>query len=220
MDHPNAPQTPPSRLARLRPYRGLAILLLLAGLGGGGYYGYQQQANKPEAAGQPGNAGPGRPGGGRDRASPIVVATASQEDFPVRLSAIGTVVPRNLVTIRSRVDGTLDKLLFTEGQNVRAGDLLAQIDPRPFQVVLTQAEGQLARDQALLANARADLDRYEGLSRVDAIAAQQLDTQRALVRQYEATVKVDQGTVENARLQRSYTRITAPSDGRVGLRQV
>ncbi len=152
--------------------------------------------------------------------TPIVVEAATTEDFPVRLSAIGTVVPRTIVTIRSRVEGTLNRIVFDEGQLVRAGELLAEIDPRPFEVALTQAQGQMSRDQALLANAQADLGRYEGLAKLDAIPGQQLDTQQALVRQYEAAVKIDQGMVDNASLQLSYTRISAPADGRVGLRQV
>jgi multidrug efflux system membrane fusion protein len=149
-----------------------------------------------------------------------VAEAASTADFPVRLSAIGTVIPRTVVTVRSRVDGTLNRINFEEGQTVRAGDLLAEIDPRPFEVALTQVLGQMSKDEALLTNARADLSRYEGLAKLDAIPAQQLDTQRALVRQYEAAVRGDQGAVDNARLQLSYTRITAPADGRAGLRQV
>jgi multidrug efflux system membrane fusion protein len=109
---------------------------------------------------------------------------------------------------------------FTEGQQVKAGDLLAEIDPRPFQVQLMQAEGQMAKDQALLANARADLERYQTLFRQDSIAKQQVDTQAALVRQYEGTVKSNQSSIENARLQLTYSRVTAPISGRLGLRQV
>jgi membrane fusion protein, multidrug efflux system len=185
------------------------VLLLLAG--GGGWY-YWSSLTPVDA-----QSGPGGPGG---KSSPIVVEAATTEDFPVRLSAIGTVVPRTVVTVRSRVDGTLNKVNFEEGKNVRAGDLLAEIDPRPYEVALTQVLGQISKDEALLANARADLSRYEGLAKLDAIPSQQLDTQRALVRQYEAAVKSDQGAVDNARLQLSYTRITAPADGRTGLRQV
>lgn len=183
-------------------------------LAGGGWY-YWNSSSSPEA-----QSGPGGPGGPGGRPNPVVVEAATTEDFPVRLSAIGTVVPRTVVTVRSRVDGTLNKVNFQEGQNVRAGELLAEIDPRPYEVALTQVLGQLGKDEALLANARADLARYEGLARLDAIPSQQLDTQRALVRQYEAAVRVDQGAVDNARLQLSYTRITAPADGRAGLRQV
>lgn len=209
------PDSPPSAAGQTassrKRLRGIALFLLLAALAGGGWY-YWSSSATPEA-----QSGPGGPGG---RPNPVVVEAAATEDFPVRLSAIGTVVPRTVVTVRSRVDGTLDKVNFVEGQNVRAGELLAEIDPRPYEVALTQVLGQMGKDEALLANARADLARYEGLARLDAIPSQQLDTQRALVRQYEAAVRVDQGAVDNARLQLSYTRITAPADGRTGLRQV
>ena len=201
-----------------------ATLVLLALAGGGWYFLTEHSAaglttTAGPGGGQAGGRFSGGPGGG-DRVTPIVVEAATSEDFPVRLSAIGTVVPRTIVTVRSRVDGTLDRILFEEGQSVKAGDLLAEIDPRSFEVALAQTQGQMLKDQALLANARADLSRYEGLARLDAIPTQQLDTQRALVRQYEAAVKVDQGVVDNARLQLSYTRVTAPTAGRVGLRQV
>jgi len=124
------------------------------------------------------------------------------------------------VTVRSRVEGELLKIHFTEGQVVKAGDVLAEIDPRPFQVQLMQAEGQMARDQALLANARIDLERYRTLFEQDSIAKQQVDTQAALVRQYEGAVRTDQSQIDNARLQLTYSRVTAPISGRLGLRQV
>src|SRR5438046_6064114 len=112
------------------------------------------------------------------------------------------------------------RLYFTEGQVVRAGELLAEIDPRPFQVQLMNAEGQMAKDQALLTNARIDLERYQTLFKQDSIAKQQVDTQAALVRQYEGAIKSDQSAVDNAKLQLTYSKVTAPITGRLGLRQV
>ena len=154
------------------------------------------------------------------RAIPVQVATAARGDMDVYLDALGTVIARNTVTVRPQVDGPLVRIAFQEGQMVKQGDLLAEIDPRPFQVQLEQAEGQLARDQALLANARIDLKRYRKLLSEDSIAEQQVSQQEALVRQYEGTVKVDRGRVDSARLQLTYTRITAPISGRLGLRQM
>jgi len=154
------------------------------------------------------------------KALPVVAAPAREGSIDVYLNALGTVTPRNMVTVRSRVDGQLMKLAFREGQLVKAGELLAEIDPRPFDVQLTQAQGQLAKDQALLKNAQLDLERYRTLLSQDSISKQQVDTQESLVRQYEGTVKADQGQVDNAKLQLVYSRITAPIGGVVGLRQV
>jgi membrane fusion protein, multidrug efflux system len=153
-------------------------------------------------------------------AIPVATATAARADVPVRLSALGSVVAFNTVTVRPRVDGQLMRVLFREGQFVQRGDALAEIDRRPFEVQLEQAEGQLARDQAQLANARTDLNRYQTLWSQDSIAEQQVEGQRATVSQLEAALKVDQAAIDSARLNLTYARVTAPISGQVGLRLV
>jgi multidrug efflux system membrane fusion protein len=151
---------------------------------------------------------------------PVRVYAATTQDMDISLPALGTVTAYNTVTVRSRVDGELVKVNFKEGQRVKAGDLLAQIDPRPFNVQLEQALGTQQQDMSQLENARRDLQRYQTLFKQDSIAKQQVDTQAALVRQFEGTLKTDQANVDNAKLQLAFARITAPIDGRVGLRQV
>ena len=193
----------------------LLALVLLAVVGGGGYF---IQRRIGDAKAQAAQKGANFRGGGAS--VPVVAVAASTADIGVQLEGLGTVTPVATVTVRSRVDGQLMKLHFREGQVVRAGDLLAEIDPRPFQVQLAQAEAQLARDAALLKNAQVDLERYRVLFKQDSIAQQQLATQEALVRQTEATVKMDDANIDNARLQLTYSRITAPVSGRLGLRQV
>ncbi|GAB6126254.1 MdtA/MuxA family multidrug efflux RND transporter periplasmic adaptor subunit [Humidesulfovibrio idahonensis] len=186
----------------------LALVALCLAAGGGAYW-YKAAAN---AAKQAAN--------GKNRPLPVVVAEAKTQDVEVFLSSLGTVTPQSTVTVRSRVDGQLMQVLFREGQMVKAGDLLLVIDSRPFQVQLAQADGQLRRDRALLENARMDLKRYAELMAQGAIARQQYDTQQSLVHQYEGTVAADKATADSARLQITYSRITAPVSGQVGLRQV
>ncbi len=166
--------------------------------------------------------GAGKRGGpmGPNDVMPVGVATVRRADLPIYLAGLGSVTPVATVTVKPRVDGQLVTINYREGQIVKPGELLAEIDPRPFQVVVEQAEGTLARDQALLANAKVDFERYKKLVEQDSIATQQLDTQKSLVSQLEGTVKGDRGNLDSAKLQLSYTRITAPVGGRIGLRQV
>lgn len=150
----------------------------------------------------------------------VTAAQAKKSDFSIFITGLGSVTPLNTVAVKSRVDGQLMEVHFKEGQLVGSGELLARIDPRPFEVQLMQAEGQMTRDQELLANARVDLERYKALWKQDSVPKQQLDTQQALVRQYEGTVKADKAQIESAKLQLVYCRITSPIAGRVGLRLV
>ena len=151
---------------------------------------------------------------------PVRVAAVRQQSMPHFLNGLGTVTPSADVLVTSRVDGQLMRLHFTEGQHVNAGDLLAEIDPRPFEASLAEARGTLARDKAQLINARRDLDRYAKLAAGDYIARQQYESQRATVRQYEGTVAADEAAVQSAALQLEYSRIVAPVSGRLGLRNV
>jgi multidrug efflux system membrane fusion protein len=194
------------------------LLLLVAGVAAFAVW----RASQPGLV--PANPNAGGRGGGRGRGAfgptPVEVAKAKRTAVPVYLTGLGNVNAFYTVTVRSRVDGQLMSVGFKEGDYVKQGQVLAEIDPRPYQVQLEQAEGTLARDSALLANARLDLSRYTTLLAQDAIPKQQSDTQRALVAQLEGTVKQDTAAVNNAKLQLIYAKVTAPISGRVGLRLV
>ncbi|MGK3141576.1 MdtA/MuxA family multidrug efflux RND transporter periplasmic adaptor subunit [Pantoea sp. C2G6] len=198
------------------------IVLALIALAAGAYYGWQR-STQPQAGSQadaPASRGKGGGDGARRALAPVQAASATSESVPQYLSGLGTVTAANTATVRSRVNGDLLAIHFTEGQQVNAGDLLAEVDPRPYQVALTQAQGQLAKDQATLANARRDLARFEKLAKTSLVSQQELDTQRSLVSETLGTLKADEGGVASAQLNLTYSRITAPIAGRVGLKQV
>jgi membrane fusion protein, multidrug efflux system len=150
----------------------------------------------------------------------VVSAKATSRDVPVYLSALGNVTPTYKVTVKTQINGILQQVFFKEGQLVKTGELLAQIDPRPYEALLTQYEGNLKRDKALLANAKIDLKRYQTLWRQDSIAQQTLATQQALVEQYEGAIKIDEGLIQSTKVSLIYCRIVSPIDGRIGLRLV
>jgi multidrug efflux system membrane fusion protein len=209
-------EAPGSRSAGSRAW----VWLLLAVLAIAGFWYYRASHSRNAAsAGAPGQpkAGPSAPG---NFSVPVVVVAATKGDLPVYLNGLGTVTPLNTVTIRSRVDGQLVNVVFKEGQFVKAGDLLAEIDPRPFQVQLEQAQGQLAKDVAQRKDAQVNLERYKLLFQEGVIPKQQLDTQGANVDQFDGAIKSDQAQIDNAKLQITYSRITAPISGRIGLRLV
>ena len=237
MDSPVSPNKPALTQPQPRPQRSrlvgsiVAILAMIAlgalawylthrtpeGAGGPGGAGARQGA----AAGGQGARGPGGPGGGRGGpATTVGVATAEQVDLPVTLEALGTVVPAAVATVRPQVSGVLQEIKFTEGQVVRAGQVLATIDPRSFEIALLQATGQRQRDEAQLESARLTLSRYRTLLEQDSIARQEVDTQAALVKQLEGAITTDRAAENQARLNLSYTQVKAPIAGRVGLRTV
>ncbi len=221
----NKPATRRSPSRRARIVGALIALIALGGLGGLAWYLTHPDAPAGGAAGAGAGGGPGGPGGGGRGGrggAPTTVGVASAElaDLPVMLDALGSVSAAATVTVRPQVAGVLKEVLYHEGQPVKAGQLLARIDPRPFELALQQASGQLQRDQAQLENARLSLQRFQTLLSQDSIARQDVDTQAALVKQLDGTVMIDRANESTARLNLSYTRIVAPISGRVGLRTV
>jgi multidrug efflux system membrane fusion protein len=202
------PPAPVKPRSRLRGRLGMAVLFLLviAGVGAALWY---KPAPTEEAKGR-----------GRNEAIPVLASPATISNVPIYLDGLGTVQAFQSVTVKPQVDGKLIEVRFTEGQDVKAGDVLAKIDPATFQATLDQALGKLAQDQANLANARVDLVRYQKLAATAYTSAQQSDTQKSLVAQLEAQVRQDQAQVDTARTQLGYTTLTAPIDGRTGIRQV
>jgi membrane fusion protein, multidrug efflux system len=206
------------RPSRKRHWRAAAIIVIVALILAAGGYWLAHTTAVPARGGRAGArgaaGGPGAP------PMPVGAAAAVSGDINITLNALGTVTPLRNVTVSAQTSGQLLSVNFKEGQMVNQGDVLAEIDPRPYQAALAQAEGTLARDQALLANSRIDLDRYQTLFKQDSIAKQQLDSQDSLVHQYEGTVKSDQGQIDTAKVNLTYTKIGAPVGGRVGLRQI
>ncbi|MGI8744504.1 MAG: MdtA/MuxA family multidrug efflux RND transporter periplasmic adaptor subunit [Bryobacteraceae bacterium] len=218
-EHTNAPlspdghPTPAPPAKKRRSFAGVWLLLLCA-IGYGAYYFYHGAQQKQQAAATAQNARTA------NRPVSVVSGTVRTGLIPVYLRGLGTITPFNTVTVKSRVDGQLIAIHFTEGQTVKQDQLLAEIDPRPFQVQLQQAEGQLAKDKAQLADAQVNLSRYEALWNEKVIAKQQLDTQKASVGQFEGVIESDQAAISNANLQLTYAKVTAPITGRIGLRLV
>lgn len=191
------------------------VLLILAGAGGY-YVWHSTQGQTVAGAPRAGRGGRGNQGG----TVPVVVATVARQNLPLYLDGLGSVQAFYTVTLKSRVDGEMMEVDFKEGQDVKKGDLLAIIDPRPYQVALAQAEANLAKDQAQLADAKLDANRYDQLVKQGVIPQQQYDTQHALAGQLEGAVEADQAQIDSAKLNLVYSRITSPIDGRVGLRLV
>jgi membrane fusion protein, multidrug efflux system len=200
----------PSQTTKPRSRRRVALISVLVLLVLGGVVWWSRQGSAPQQAAGGRNAPP----------MSIVPETVGKGDIGINLNGLGTVTSLATVTVRTQISGYLLKVDFTEGQDVKKGDLLAQIDPRPYEATLAQVKGQLARDEALLKGAQVDLTRYQGLAAQNAVPHQTLDTQVALVAQDQGTVEADRGTVKSAEVNLQYCRILSPLDGRVGLRQV
>jgi multidrug efflux system membrane fusion protein len=194
---------------------GLIVMVLAAA-----WYWHSHSTAPAGATSQQRPAGGGRHGMRGGPLAPVQAATAVNKSVPLYLSGLGTITAANTVTVRSRVDGQLMAIHFQEGQQVKAGDLLAEIDPSQFKVALAQAQGQLAKDKATLANAQRDLARFQQLVKTNLVSRQELDTQQSLVSESQGTIKADEASVASAQLQLDWSRIAAPIDGRVGLKQV
>ncbi len=225
MGHLNSMELPKpgardSSAARPSKSRWWLWIVILAVVAIGIWYYRGHSTSEAGATAAPAAGSKGKGAGGAGMTVPVVIATAQKGDLPVYLIGLGTVTAFNTVTVRSRVDGQIVKVNFTEGQFVHAGDALIEIDPRPYQVMLEQAEGQLAKDQAQLHDVQVDFERYTLLYNEGVVPKQQVDTQQAQVGQYQGAIKADQATIDNAKLQLVYSRITAPISGRVGLRLV
>jgi len=216
-----SPLSPPRRPRKVGRYVAFGLLALALAAGGAGYVYWRPMsadaAGEAKGEGKGGSAKGGRSGGGRNQA--VSVAEVERMDVRQTIQAIGTLTALNTAVVRAKIDGELKALRFSEGQMVRAGDVLAEIDDRNAQAQLAQAEGQLARDVAQLRNAQLDLQRYQGLLEKDAIARQQVESQQALVRQLQGTVQSDQAQLDAAKLQLTHTRVVAPISGRLGLKQ-
>ncbi|UGQ44730.1 MdtA/MuxA family multidrug efflux RND transporter periplasmic adaptor subunit [Massilia endophytica] len=223
MSSPSAPTTPPVKPRHSRRARIVGAIIAVLAMIGLGWLAWHLTHPATDAAG-PSASGQGRAGGpgGRRGAPPstVGVAAAEKADLPVTMDALGTVTAAATTTVRPQVSGILQKVLFKEGQMVKAGQVLAQIDPRQFEMALLQATGQRQRDEAQLENARLTLERYRTLLSQDSIARQDVDTQAALVKQLEGTVMTDRASEGTARLNLGYTKVLAPITGRVGLRAV
>ncbi len=192
----------------------LLLLLILSAAGYAAWY-FRPEPQTPPTS--------GRGGGGKAGdlpPVPVVAGKVEKKDLPIYINGLGNVVGYNTVTVRTRVDGQLDKVVFVEGQEVHVGDLLAQIDPKPFKATLEQAIAKKSQDEAQLANAKLDVDRYVTLLEQKAVTTQKVDTQKALVAQLDATVKADDAAIESARVQLAYTTINSPIEGRAGIRLV
>src|SRR5450755_2303613 len=216
MDQPlkppaDAPAIGSPGIKKPRPRRRFFLSLVLILIVVGGIVWWSRRESAPQQGG----------GSGRAAAPMSIVAeTVSQGDIGININALGTVTSLATVTIRSQISGYMMKIDFKEGDEVKKGDLLAQIDSRPYEATLAQAKGALARDEAMLKGAQVDLVRYQGLAAQNAVPRQTLDTQVALVAQNQGTVEADRATVKSAEVNLQYTRILSPLDGRVGLRQV